>query len=598
MPVLLSGLSLKKSFGAQTLFSDISINLHDGDRLGLIGPNGAGKSTLLQILAGRVDSDSGEVALRKLARLEYVAQESAFPDGLTVRQVLEAKLPDEEYAPRRETLLTQAGFDDLDQLASTLSGGWRKRLAILEALVSEPDAILFDEPTNHLDLAGIKWLEQILAQARFAAIIITHDRYFLENTATHVAEMSAAYANGLFLVKGGYSEFLERKEDYASAQENLRESLANKVRREVEWLRRGPKARTTKSKARIDTANALIDQLADVTARQRTTSVGIDFAASGRQTKKLVEAENLSVSLGGRTLIRDLSFTLTPGLRLGLVGPNGSGKTTLLRLLRDELKPDQGTLTRAEFLKTVYFAQDRAQEINPSLTLKLALCPHGDSVLYQDRPIHVAAWAKRFGFRLDQLEQSVSKLSGGERARVQIARLMLLEADLLLLDEPTNDLDIPTLETLEENLLDFRGALVLVTHDRYMLDRVSTQVLGLDGDGNGTARVYADYSQWDQAQSPKPKKKVDGPAPVAEAAPVEAKPKKKLSYNEQREWDSMEAKILEAETAVAAQQALLNDPAVMADGKRIAQVYDDLHAAEATLTALYERWAELESKIA
>ena len=594
MPVLLSGLSLKKSFGAQTLFSDISITVHDGDRLGLIGPNGAGKSTLLQILAGRVEPDSGEVAIRKLVRLEYVDQESVFAPGLTVRQVLEAKLPGDENAPRRETLLSQAGFEDFDQLAATLSGGWRKRLAIVEALVTEPDAVLFDEPTNHLDLAGIKWLEQILSQARFAAIIITHDRYFLENTATHVAEMSAAYENGLFVVKGGYSEFLERKEEYANAQENLRDSLANKVRREVEWLRRGPKARTTKSKARIDTANALIDQLADVTARQRTSSVGIDFAASGRQTKKLVQAEGISVSLGGRTLIRDLSFTLTPGLRLGLVGPNGSGKTTLLRLLRGDLSPEQGTLNRAEFLKIVYFAQDRAQEIEPTLTLKQALCPHGDSVMYQDRPIHVAAWSKRFGFRLDQLEQSVMKLSGGERARVQIARLMLQEADLLLLDEPTNDLDIPTLETLEENLLDFRGALVLVTHDRYMLDRVSTQVLGLDGDGNGTARVYADYTQWEQAQSPKPKK-VDEPK-VAEPKPTSAPAKKKLSYHEQREWDAMEGRILEAEAAVAAQQALLNDPTVMADGKRIAQVYDDLHAAEAVLSALYDRWAELEAK--
>ncbi|MBY0504255.1 MAG: ABC-F family ATP-binding cassette domain-containing protein [Bryobacteraceae bacterium] len=592
MALLVSAQSLKKSFGAKPLFSGVSLTVNDGDRLGLIGPNGAGKSTFLQILAGKLDVDSGEVSVRKNARLAYVTQESAFPAAVTVSQVMEAAMPGDELEYERQIILSRVGFADSDAPVETLSGGWRKRLAIAEALAGEPELLMLDEPTNHLDLAGILWLEKLLTGARFASVVITHDRYFLENVATHVAELAPAYPGGLFLVKGNYAEFLERKAEFLIAQESQRDALASRVRTEVEWLRRGPKARTTKAKARIDTAHEFIGELADVTARQRTAQrVGIDFTASERKTKRLVEAENLAGEVGGKRLFEGLEFVLGPGTRLGLVGPNGSGKTTLMRILMGDLAPAEGTLKHADLLKIVYFAQNRAEKLDPALPLRRALCPHGDSVMYQGRPIHVAPWAKRFSFPVEQLDQPVGRLSGGEKARVHIARLMLESADLLLLDEPTNDLDIPTLETLEESLLEFPGAVVLVTHDRYMLDRVSTRVLGLNGDG--TAGLFADYSQWEQTPATgasSTKAKAAAPAAVVEA------PKKKLSYKDQREWETMEARILEAESAAEERRAAMELAAASGDAAALARSLSEMEAAEKRRDALYERWQELEAK--
>ncbi len=287
-------------------------------------------------------------------------------------------------------------------------------------------------------------------------------------------------------MKGNYSEFLEKREDFLEAQKKQTEALATKVRREIEWLRRGPKARTGKSRARIDSAGRLIEEFSAANQRARGGTAKIDFTASDRKTKRLIEAEDIGITLGGRRLFQNLTLTLSPGVRIGLVGANGSGKTTLLKLLAGELEPDEGEIRRADRLQIVSFAQDRGAHLDPSISLRRALCPEGDMVIYRDRTIHVAGWAKRFLFLDEQLEMPVSKLSGGERARVMIARLMLATADVLLLDEPTNDLDIPTLEVLEDSLLDFPGAIVLVSHDRYLLDRVSTIVIGLDG-GEGTA---------------------------------------------------------------------------------------------------------------
>ncbi len=598
MALLISAQSLKKSFGAKPLFEGVSLTVNDGDRLGLIGPNGAGKSTFLQILASKMDLDSGEVSVRKNARLAYVAQESAFPAGVTVSQVMEAAMPGDELEYERQIILSRVGFEDTDAPVETLSGGWRKRLAIAEALAGEPELLMLDEPTNHLDLAGILWLEKLLTGSRFASVVITHDRYFLENFATHVAELAPAYPGGLFLVKGNYAEFLERKADFMVAQESQRDALASRVRTEVEWLRRGPKARTTKAKARIDTAHEFIGELAEVSARQRTAQrVGIDFTASERKTKRLVEAEGLSGSIGGKQLFSGLDFVLGPKMRLGLVGPNGSGKTTLMRILMGDLAPSAGTMKHADLLKIVYFAQNRAEKLDPALPLRRALCPHGDSVMYQGRPIHVAPWAKRFSFPVEQLDQPVGRLSGGEKARVHIARLMLESADLLLLDEPTNDLDIPTLETLEESLIDFPGAVVLVTHDRYMLDRVSTHVLGLNGDGE--SGLYADYFQWEQAQqTPKEKEreKAKQAAQAASQPSAPEPPKKKLSYKDQRDWDTMEARIQEAETEVDARRAGMELAAASGDAKALATALTNLTAAEKSRDSLYERWQELEAK--
>ena len=309
-------------------------------------------------------------------------------------------------------------------------------------------------------------------------MVVSHDRYFLENVARRMLELDRAYPEGSSQVEGTYSDLLERRDEVRRNQAEYQETLANRARREVEWLRRGPKARGTKAKARIQEAHRLLDELAGgqgarAVGRHRG---GIDFAASGRKTKKLLSAEGLAKTFDGRPVFAGggVDLLIRPGSRLGVLGPNGSGKTTLLSMLAGELEPDAGEIERAQFLKTVLFEQSR-ETLDRSVSLRRALAPEGDSVLYEDRSIHVASWAKRFLFRAEQLDTPVSRLSGGEQARILIARLMLRPADLLILDEPTNDLDIPTLEVLEESLLEFPGGLVLVTHDRYLLDRVSAR---------------------------------------------------------------------------------------------------------------------------
>jgi ATP-binding cassette subfamily F protein uup len=591
MSLLLSCQSVTASFGVNPLFEDISLAISDGDRVGLIGPNGSGKSTLLNILAGEKRPEAGAVSVRKGARLGYVAQDVAFLPDLSVRQVLVAAVSSEaEHSGAIETALGQAGFENGDAVAASLSGGWKRRLAIARALVRHPDILLLDEPTNHLDLEGILWLERLLKAAPFASVVVSHDRYFLENVATEMMELARLYPGGLFRVKGNYSEFLERKEEFIHAQNRQQQSLENQVRREREWLRRGPKARTTKSKARIDAAGRLIEELAEVSARQQTGTAQIDFSASGRRTKNLLEVQGAEKQLGGRRLFNDLDLLLRPGMRLGLVGANGSGKTTLLRILNGEIAPDAGTVERADGLRVVYFDQNR-QQLDPQVTLRKALAPEGDSVIYRDQPVHVAGWAKRFLFRPEQLETAVGRLSGGEQARVLIARLMIQPADLLLLDEPTNDLDIPTLEVLEESLLEFSGALVLVTHDRYLLDRVSTAVLALDGEGG--VGMFADYSQWEQAQSLRKKSKPI--AKAAESQPAASGSKKRLSYLDSREWESMEEKILHAEQDLEQKKAAMQDAA--SDAGRLQACYQEMLAAQAEVDRLYARWAELEAKL-
>ena len=592
---------MAKRFGVAPLFRNLSFQVSEGERIGVIGPNGSGKSTLLEILSGRLQPDSGELAFRKGTHLSLVRQVSDFAAGDTVRSVLtvaldEAGVEEEDRTGRIAAILGRAGFAEMDVRASTLSGGWRKRLAIVEALVRKPDVLLLDEPTNHLDLAGIDWLEDVLRNAAFACVVVSHDRYFLENVANEIVEINPAYENGSLRVSGNYSAFLEAKEEYLHAQRNRQAALENRVHTEIEWLRRGPKARTTKSKARIDKAHELIGELAEMNARTRTSSAQIDFASSDRKTKQLMTLDDVSYSISERTLFDHIHFIVTSGMRVGLVGPNGSGKTTLLRLLNGELKPVRGKIRQAESLRVVYFDQNRVLE--PEVTLRRALAPDSDSVIYQDRVVHVASWAARFLFTGEQLNQPVARLSGGERARVLIAQLMLQPADVLLLDEPTNDLDIPTLEILEESLLEYRGALVLVTHDRYMLDRVSTVVLGLDGLGN--AERFADYPQWEswqEAQLEVMKK----PAGVGAASQVSAAAvtpaKKRLSYKETRELETIEQRIADAERELQARHDALLDPAVSGDGARLREISLEMETAQKMIDGLYTRWAELEERV-
>ena len=597
--MLLSCESLGKSYGVKPLFTDLSLGLCEGDHVGLIGPNGSGKSTLLKILAGIEEPDRGTRSMRRQLRIGYVPQEPSFAEGHSVEDTLAQVLLDEGLDPHEQggriaRALSLGGFVRADQAVSTLSGGWKKRLAIARAVMLEPDVLLLDEPTNHLDVDGILWLEGLMKAEPHAFIVISHDRRFLEAVTTRIWELNRQYPNGLFEAKGRYSEFLEQRDAALQAQADYQASLANRVRREVEWLRRGPKARTTKAKARIDSAGRLIDELNEMESRQSKGSAGIDFTASGRRSKQLIVAKGVGKSLGGKVILSDLELLMGPGERIGLLGPNGSGKTTLLKLLAGTLEPDRGTITRADRLRVVTFEQHR-DTLNQQATLRRTLAPAGgDAVVYQDRSVHLVSWAKRFLFKPEQLDLPVSRLSGGEQARLRIAQLMLQPADLLILDEPTNDLDIPTLDVLEDSLLEFTGALVLVTHDRWLLDRVSTRLLALDG--TGCTNWFADYAQWEAAQE-RTATEARTPQRSKDSGASGGRSKRKgFSYKEQKDWDQMEAKILEAEQRVAACQAAANDPSIASSPADLQERYAALQEAQADVERLYARWAELDAK--
>jgi ATP-binding cassette subfamily F protein uup len=639
MAVALTTLNLAKTFGHHRLFAGISLALDERERLALIGPNGSGKSTLLKILAGQETADEGSVSLRKGLRAAYVAQSDEFPSGSTVltavtdalRGITIASIHDDhERELHAELVLRRLGFEDLglggdsgDFLhvpTAALSGGQRKRLAIARELAKEPDLLLLDEPTNHLDVEGIRWLEGLLGSAAFGWIAVTHDRAFLENTATRIIELSRAYPGGTFGASGNYTEFLRRKQEFLEGQARQEQALANTVREDLRWLSRGAQARRTKSKSRIEASYERMDELAELRARNETQkAAGIDFTGTDRKTQKLLMARGISKSLGGKVLFKDLDVVLSPGHKLGLMGPNGSGKSTLIKVLTGELESDPpsaeaiaaakeanlpsgipapGEIRRADNLKVVMFSQHRT-ELDPSMTLRDTLSP-ADSVIYRGRLIHVNTWAQRFLFNSEQMKSPVRALSGGERARIHIARLMLEPADVLVLDEPTNDLDIASLEVLEESLEDFPGAIILVTHDRAMLARLSTHLLALDG--RGGSKYFASYEQWEAAPSraeatPKARAAVvERTAAATAEPPASPSSKKKLSYKEQRELAEMESKIEQGETLVKELESQMGLPEVLADHQSMHEVCRQLEEAQANVAALYERWAELEAR--
>jgi len=608
MCALLSCQGLTKAFGAQTLFSDITLVLAAGDRAGLIGPNGSGKSTLLKILCGLEQADAGAIYVQKLIRTSYVTQEDVFTEEANCidnlyQAVRTLDIDEAEQYNRVHAMLSRAQFADPRQPVRLLSGGWRKRLAICRALVTRPDVLIMDEPTNHLDIEGILWLESILGatlpESPSAFLMVSHDRRFLENTVNRVIELAPVYPEGSFQVRGTYADFLEKKADYLLQRQNLEERLTNKVKRETEWLRRGPKARTTKAKYRIEEAGRLQEELGEVRTKNRSAGqVAIAFEGTQRKTKKLLEATSLEKGFHGPPLFAGLDLTLTPGMRLGLLGRNGCGKSTLMHILAaaaqtSGIKPDKGTITVAEKVRIVNFDQ-RREQLDTSVTLRRALAPDGDSVIYQGQSQHVVTWAKRFLFRTDQLETPVNRLSGGEQARILIARLMRQPADILLLDEPTNDLDIPSLDVLEESLTEFPGALVLVTHDRFLLDRVCNLVLGFDGQGH--AEYFADYDQWlEMLQHRERKEQKKGAAGTKEKTTTQQK-SGKLSYMDQREYDQMEATILAAESRLEELERLMNAPEVMANPTQLQQYWQEQQKLQSETDQLYNRWDELEQR--
>lgn len=601
MSILIGGRALSKAYHARPLFHDLSLAIGDGDKLGIIGPNGAGKSTLLRILAGLEEADQGEIARRRALRISYVPQTESFDtdnDVLTIVSTVARKagVPEADIEGQAKITLGQVGFTDPEAKAGTLSGGWKKRLSLACGFVTSPDVLLLDEPTNHLDLEGILWLEKLLSSARFTFAMVSHDRAFLEKTVTKIAELHTMYPDGVFVSEGRYTDFLVKRADWLNLQTRLEETMANKARREVEWLRRGPQARSTKSKYRIDEAHELIGELSALRGRLRQGETRIDFSGTGRKTKKLVLLEDVSKTLGNRVILKNFDFVLASGMSLGILGGNGSGKTTLLKLIMKTMEPDSGKIEHADKLNVVYFDQNRGR-LDPNMKLKTALTPAGgDAVIYRGKPQHVLAWARRFQFRPEQMEITVGELSGGEQARLLIAQLMLEPADVLLLDEPTNDLDIPTLEVLEESLAEFPGVVVLVTHDRYFLEQVTNLVIGLDGLGG--AQLYAEYSQWQrdlQARSSAAAKAAKS-AGAAAGSGSAGKKQGKLAYMEQREFDQMEATIMVAEEDLTAKQMIVDDPKLQTSASKLADACDALKLAQEKVDRLYARWSELGAK--
>jgi len=624
--VLISSHFVSKSYGVQPLFTDISLQILKNERMGLIGPNGAGKSTLLKILAGVESVDSGEISRRRNTRMVYLPQNDDLDPEKTIEEtLLHGVLTDIEpwrIEKRLHEIQSLISINDTAQKVKTLSGGWRKRLAIGQALFQQPDLLLMDEPTNHLDLEGILWLERLLQKARFAFVLVSHDRFFLDSVSNRIVELNLRYPDGFIKVAGSYSDFIVAREAFVQEQATQETVLSNKVRREIEWLRRGPKARTTKAKHRIDQAWRLQDDLSAIKGRNsRDKSVAISFDATRRKTKELLNAKKIEKSLGGKTLFENLNLKLAPGMGIGIMGQNGTGKSSLLHVLNGDMAPDNGSVQMAYGLKVVTFDQKRELP-DETKTLRRALAPDGDTVIYRDRPVHVTSWAKRFLFEKDQLGTPVSRLSGGEKARVLIAALMLRPADVLFLDEPTNDLDIPTLEILEESLEEFAGAIVLITHDRFLMERLCDTLLYLDGRGN--AEYFADYDQWLESRADaRPDTRIDtrpdavslmksaavGQTPETNGAKKKSPPyqsdtgapdkkSQKLTYEERKELARIEKQIEKAEEAAESLAKQLNDPDSACDAARLEGLYTENQEAQSKVDALYQRWEELEARLA
>ncbi len=635
---------LRKSYGGTVLFDGVDLAVAEGEKVGVIGRNGTGKSTLFRILAGEEGLDEGTVALRRGLRVGYLPQDppvdparsvfetvgegtgelgatlaryeavndelAATPSPEAMETLLEEqaelsarieRLDGWDWRHRVETLLTRLGIDGWERPMGALSGGERRRVALARTLLSEPDLLLLDEPTNHLDAETVLWLEETLFDVPAAALLITHDRYFLDRVVDRMIEVTPL---GLTEYEGGYTEYLEertRREERLAVEERKRTKLLEK---ELAWARRAPPARTGKQKAR----RARAGEMAEAQRRRdrtRVRDVEMEMHEAPRLGRTVLEAQGIAKSLGGERLFEGFSEKLLAGERLGIVGPNGCGKTTLLRTLLGEIEPDEGEVVHGENTRIGYFDQARRVDLEQSVARVVS---DSDWVELGDRKMHLRAYLDRFLFPSHMQDQPVRVLSGGERNRVLLAKLFLEEFNLLVLDEPTNDLDLDTLRILEDLIEEFAGCVLLVTHDRYLLDKVATSLLVFEGEG----RIYRHHGGWDsylerrealleERQERVRARERERKAQRAEAARTEARDARsdrpKLTFREQRELEGMEARLAEIETEKEALGARLADPEFyQGEADEISRVTKRYEELEATVEGLYERWMELEEK--
>jgi len=628
---LLRAADVSLAFGSRTLFHDLTLVVEEDERVGLVGVNGSGKSTLMRILAGELRPDGGELQLRRGARVTFLPQEPVFPAGATVagelaiaqaplREALEqhhavshqlgalggeaqdragaqlAALADRieslggwDTEHHARTLLDRLGVKAWDRPVAELSGGVRKRVAIARALLARPDLLLLDEPTNHLDADTVEWLEDALDALPGSLLLVTHDRYFLDSLVDRIVEIQPG--GGLVSYPGNYQAYLEQKllaEEEAARTEHKR---GRWIAQEVAWLRRGPEARRTKSRARIERARRLMAE-----PRFRRPRVPeLQLAEAPRLGHTVLEARDVAFGWPGREVFRDVSLIVQSSDRVGIVGPNGAGKTTLLRVLLGELVPSSGMVVRGRTVRVAHFDQWR-ESLDPEQTVYEAASAE-EEVELGGRTIALRDYLDDLLFPVPMQRMKVAALSGGERNRLLLARLFLQGANVLVLDEPTNDLDLPTLNVLERLLLGFGGAVLLVTHDRYFLDKVATRILAVEGDGKvvawpGNFTTYRTL-RGQIASSPPSEGKPAPPAPAP--APAEQARPRRLGYQAQRELDGMEAAIEAAERQREAAEAELLRPEVYSDGRRAVEAQAALAAATAEVDRLYARWAELTS---
>ncbi len=615
MGVILSVHQAQKSIGARVLFKDLSFGLNSGDRVGLVGPNGSGKSTLMKCLAALDHIDKGQITWAGSTKVAYVPQNPRFSNNQTIREFLASRgLETKSSADLdmdEEVLAWElfSKFDvpvyDFEQKYSEFSGGEQKKIQIIQAFIQKPDILLMDEPTNHLDVESIMQLEEFLDSKRdLTFFIISHDRLFLQNVVGEVMDLDARYKDGYLRIKGGYAEYLEISREMFRVQNVQQTKLENDLRWETAWLRRGAKARQTKQTARKEAAYALAEEVDLLNELNRKKKINLELKSHDHMPQKLLEMESLSLGRGDRTFFQDLNLIISGKTRLGLLGRNGSGKSTLIKALMGENEEviRGGKIKRYEELNVSYFEQQRAL-LNFNATLLNNICPDGDYVHVQGTPIYGRSYLDRFRFRRDQHDLKVKELSGGEQNRLLIAILMTRKAQLMILDEPTNDLDFETLEVLKQSLINYDGAVLLVTHDRTFLDEVCDDILYFPEEASGHKELirFASFLQWQDWKkqpdsvklTPLVKSTVASGTSNLNVALVKGS---KLNFNEQREYESIEAVVLEKENQLTALQKEVESPEVASDSSQLLNLSKSIQVLESEIEKLYVRWQELEAR--
>lgn len=617
--VLLNAHKLEKSYGTRTLFKDLSFGIESGEKVGLLGPNGVGKSTLLKILTGDTSVDSGQISKSKSMTVGFLDQEPLFKPSATIMDTILEKTKDPtDSLPKAYELMSSFNLYEFgeDFLVENMSGGWKKRVALARELILEPDLLLLDEPTNHLDIAGILWLEDFLRQGRFAMLMITHDRLFLQRTCNRILDLDPRNPNFVLDVRGEYVSYVESKDLILASQRRREDALSNKLRREKEWLSRGPQARQTKQKARIKDAYELDDTVAELSQRNRKVRSKIDFGKIDRLPKKLIYAEKIKKTFEHKLLFENLNILIRPTTRLALLGENGCGKSTLIKCLLEKEKVDSGSVQRAEGIQISYFEQNKETlDLNKSVLKNV--CPDGDYVSFQGTFVHVRSYLERFLFYGNHTDLPASRLSGGERARLRLAQMMLNEAQILILDEPTNDLDTDTLNVLEEALESFNGAVILVTHDRYFMDSVCDEILSFPGERGkpGQLLTFADYFQWERwhmgleeapyqkpigdAESSNEVKSSNanvGATATPSLTPTPNTPKAKLSFKDKFELEHMEKTISDLETQLTDLERQSQSEECLKSPSKLAEVYKKMADTQESIDQKYKRWEELTGK--